>query len=82
MTLFERIFGTKKRDDSADKAKARLKVMLATERADCNIPYLEDLKREILEVVKKYTKTGDVNIKTEKQNDIDMLELEISLGKN
>jgi len=82
MTLFERIFGTKKRDNSANKAKARLKVMLATERADCNIPYLEDLKREILDVVKKYTKTGDVNIKTEKQNDIDMLELEISLGKN
>ena len=82
MTLFERIFGAKRKDDSADKAKARLKVMLATERADCNIPYLEDLKREILDVVKKYTKTGDVNIKTEKQNDIDMLELEISLGKN
>jgi len=81
MTLFERIFGSKKRD-SADKAKSRLKVMLATERADCKIPYLEDLKKEIIEVVKKYTKTADVNIKTEKQNDIDMLELEISLGKN
>jgi len=82
MTLFERIFGTKRKDDSANKAKARLKVMLATERADCNIPYLEDLKREILDIVKKYTNTGDVNIKTEKQNNIDMLELEISLGKN
>jgi cell division topological specificity factor len=81
MTLFDRIFGGKKRE-SADKAKARLKVMLATERADCKIPYLEDLKREILEVVKKYTNTADVNIKTEKQNDVDMLELEISLGKN
>ena len=82
MTLFERIFGTKRKDDSANKAKARLKVMLATERADCNIPYLEDLKREILDIVKKYTNTGEVNIKTEKQNNIDMLELEISLGKN
>jgi len=82
MTLFERIFGTKKRDNSANKAKARLKVMLATERADCNIPYLEDLKREILDIVKKYTNSGEVNIKTEKQNDIDMLELEISLGRN
>jgi len=81
MTLFERIFGTKKRD-TASKARSRLTVMLATERADCKIPYLEDLKREILEVVKKYTNTADVNIKTEKQDDIDMLELEISLGKN
>ncbi len=81
MTLFERMFGKKKA--SANNAKARLKVMLATERADCSIPYLEDLKREILAVVQKYTGTSsDVNIKTEKNNDIDMLELEISLGKN
>ncbi|HIP47084.1 MAG TPA: cell division topological specificity factor MinE [Campylobacterales bacterium] len=81
MTLFERIFGQKKA--SAGNAKARLKVMLATERADCHIPYLEDLKREILEVVKKYTgSTSDVNIKTEKNDDVDMLELEIALGKN
>jgi len=81
MTLFERFFGSKKKE-SADKAKARLKVMLATERADCKIPYLEDLKKEIIEVVKKYTKTANVNIKTERQDDVDMLELEISLGKN
>ncbi len=81
MTLFERMFGKKKA--SAGNAKARLKVMLATERADCNIPYLEDLKREILEVVKKYTGSApDVNIKTEKNDEVDMLELEISLGKN
>ncbi len=81
MTLFERMFGKKKQ--SAGNAKARLKVMLATERADCHIPYLEDLKREILEVVKKYTgSSSDVNIKTEKNDDIDMLELEITLGKN
>ena len=81
MTLFERMFGKKKA--SAGNAKARLKVMLATERADCHIPYLEDLKREILEVVKKYTgSSSDVNIKTEKNDEIDMLELEISLGKN
>ena len=82
MTLFERMFGKKKA--SAGNAKARLKVMLATERADCSIPYLEDLKREILAVVKKYTGTseGNVNIRTEKSDDIDMLELEITLGKN
>ncbi len=81
MTLFERMFGKKKA--SAGNAKARLKVMLATERADCHIPYLEDLKREILEVVQKYTgSSSDVNIKTEKNNEVDMLELEISLGKN
>jgi cell division topological specificity factor len=46
MTLFERIFG-KKKDDSANVAKDRLKLMLAHERADCAIPYLDDLKNDL-----------------------------------
>ena len=79
MTLFERIFG-KKKDDSANVAKDRLKLMLAHERADCAIPYLDDLKNDLLAVVKKYTKDGDVSIKTEQNQNVDMLEIEIQLG--
>jgi len=79
MTLFEKIFG-KKKDDSASVAKDRLTLMLAHERADCAVPYLNDLKNELLAVVKKYTKTGDVNIKTEQNQNVDMLEIEIQLG--
>jgi cell division topological specificity factor len=79
MTLFERIFG-KKKDESANIAKDRLTLMLAHERADCAVPYLDDLKNELLAVVKKYTKTGDVSIKTEQNQNVDMLEIEIQLG--
>ncbi len=79
MTLFERIFGKKER--SADKAKDRLKLMLAYERADCAVPYLEDLKKDLLVVIQKYTKVGDINIKTENNQNIDMLEVEIMLNK-
>ncbi len=79
MTLFERIFG-KKKENSANIAKDRLTLMLAHERADCAVPYLDDLKNELLAVVKKYTKTGDVNIKTEQNQNVDMLEIEIQLG--
>jgi cell division topological specificity factor len=79
MTLFERFFGSKK-DKSANVAKDRLKLMLAHERADCAVPYLNDLKNELLEVVKKYTKAGDVSIKTEQNQNVDMLEIEIQLG--
>jgi len=78
MTLFERIFG-KKKDDSANVAKDRLKLMLAHERADCAVPYIDDLKNDLLAVVKKYTKTGDVSIKTEQNQNVDMLEIEIQL---
>jgi len=79
MTLFERIFG-KKKDDSASVAKDRLKLMLAHERADCAVPYLDDLKNDLLAVIRKYTNVGDVNIKTEQNQNIDMLEIEIQLG--
>jgi len=77
MTLFERIFG--KKQTSADKAKDRLKLMLAYERADCALPYLDDLKRDLMKVIQKYTKVGDINIKTENNQNIDMLEVEILL---
>lgn len=79
MTLFERFFG-KKKENSANVAKDRLTFMLAHERADCAVPYLDDLKNELLTVIKKYTKTGDVNIKTEQNQNVDILEIEIQLG--
>ncbi|HHD83757.1 MAG TPA: cell division topological specificity factor MinE, partial [Campylobacteraceae bacterium] len=78
MTLFERIFGSK-RNDSASKAKDRLTIMLAHERADCAVPYLDDLKRDLLEVIKKYTQVRDIQIKTENNQNVDMLEIEIQL---
>ena len=79
MTLFERMFGIKK--NSATQAKDRLKLMLAHERADCSVPYMNDLKRDLIEVIKKYTNVTDVVIKSEKNQKIDMLEVEIQLGK-
>jgi len=80
MTLFERIFGQKE-PKSANQAKDRLKLMLAHERADCAVPYLDDLRRDLLEVIQKYTKVSDINIKTETNQNIDMLEVEIMLNK-
>jgi len=79
MTLFERFFGTKKDRSSASKARDRLTIMLAHERADCAVPYLDDLKMDLLEVIKKYTQVKDINIKTENNQNIDMLEIEIQL---
>ncbi len=77
MTLFERIFG--KREASANVARDRLKIMLAHERADCAVPYLDDLKKDLLKVIQKYTTVKDVTIKSEKNQDIDLLEVEIQL---
>lgn len=80
MSLFERIFGEKKQ--SANVAKDRLRLMLAHERATTQFAYLEDMKQEIIQVIKKYTSAESVSIKTEQNQNIDMLEVEITLGKH
>lgn len=79
MSLIEKLFG--KKQNSAQKAKDRLKVMLAHERADNSHPFIDDMRRDIIEVIKKYTSVKDVSIKTEQNQNIDLLEVEITLGK-
>ena len=78
-SLFERIFGTRK--SSANVAKDRLKIVLAHERMSSNYPFMNDLKEEILQVIKKYIKVKDINIKTEKNDSIEMLEVEVMLDE-
>lgn len=77
MSLIEMLFGGKKK--SASVAKDRLTLMLAHERADNSLPNMDELKRELMEVVKKYVKVKDIKVKTEQNQNIDILEFEISL---
>ena len=79
MSLIEIIFD--KKEQSAKVAKDRLTVMLATERGSNALPHMEDIKREILEVIKKYTKVKEISIKTDNNQNIDLLEVEIILDK-
>jgi cell division topological specificity factor len=77
MSLFD-IFKKKK---SGSVAKDRLMMMLAYERAHTQIDNLEDLKKDLIEVVKKYIHIKDINIKTNSNQDIETLEVEIILDK-
>ena len=78
MSLFSKM-GTKHK--SADKAKDRLSIMLAHERAQNSFPFMEEMRNDIIDVIKKYTKVEHVSIKTEQNQNIDILEVEITLGK-
>ncbi|MDD3324975.1 MAG: cell division topological specificity factor MinE [Sulfurospirillaceae bacterium] len=80
MSFFAKLFGIKK-SNSAKIAKNRLKVMLSHERVDCKLPYLDDLRNDIIQVIKKYTKVEDVRISTQNNKNVDLLEVEIILGK-
>ncbi|PAF44699.1 cell division topological specificity factor MinE [Helicobacter sp. 11S02596-1] len=77
MSLLTKWFGN---DGSAKIARDRLKIVLAHERS-VKLPYMEDMKREILEVVQKYTHASKIDIKADSNQNIDTLEVEIILGK-
>jgi len=79
MSLLEKLLG--KKESSATVARDRLMVTLAKERASNAFPYMEDMKRDIIEVIKKYTHVKDVSITTDKNHDIDVIEIDVSLGK-
>jgi len=79
MSLIDIFFG--KKQASAGVAKDRLTIMLATERGSNALPHMDEMKKEILEVIKKYTKVKDVKIKSENNQNIETLELEIVLDR-
>lgn len=77
MSLFSNIFS--KKETSASVARDRLKLVLAHERASNALPYMEEMKAEIMEVIKKYTKVKDIHISSQTNQNIDVLEMEIIL---
>lgn len=80
MSLIDMMLG--KKPASANIARDRLTVMLAVERSAHFFPQMEEMKQEILEVIKKYTKVKDIKIKSENKKNIEMLEVEIFLDKD
>lgn len=67
---------------SAKVAKERLQIVIAHERLDRNGPeYLPQLRRDIMEVIRKYVLVAEdqVTVQFEKGADFDVLELNIAL---
>lgn len=78
-----------KRGDSANVAKERLSVVIAherhkrdsSERGAKHAEYLPKLKKDVLDVIRKYVSIDedDVVVRLEKSEDRDVLELNINL---
>ena len=79
MSFLSKLFGQK--DTSASIAKDRLMVTLSRERASNAFPYMDDMKRDIIAVIKKYTNVKDVTISTDQNQDIDTIAIDVSLDK-
>ncbi|MBS9780677.1 MAG: cell division topological specificity factor MinE [Moraxellaceae bacterium] len=81
------LFGSNEnKSGSAEKAKERLRVIVASDHRALNgrltSERIEQMRREILQVVNKYVsglEMNDVNINHRKEDDIDLLEMSINL---
>lgn len=78
MSFLDRLFN---RQSSAQIAKNRLSIVLAHERST-NLPYLNEMRDEIVAVIKKYTHSDEsrINFKTDGNQNINCLEIEITLN--
>ena len=77
MSFLDKLLGRK---PSAATAKERLMITLAHERARNSFPFLDEMREEIIAVVKKYVPVRDVHIRAEKSHNIEKLEIDVSLG--
>ena len=80
MSLIEFLFG--KKQTSAQTARDRLQIIIAQERVKEQAhDYLPTLQKELLEVLSKYVHVSldDIRISQEKQDGVDVLELNITL---
>ena len=79
---FFKFFQSRGEDSSAKLAKDRLQVLIAHERSGRGGPdYLPMLRRDILDVIKKYVSVSDeaLSVQIDQQDGCDVLELEITL---
>ena len=80
MALFGLFFGKKK--TSAAAAKERLQILISHERQNRQgLDFLPDLRRDILDVVKKYVAIRDdhVSVRVDRTGDAAVLELNVTL---
>ena len=82
MSLIDILFG--KKTKTATVARDRLQIIIAQERAQgtsATPDYLPTLRKELLEVLSKYVNVSldDIRISQEKQDGLDVLELNITL---
>ncbi|MGI4856371.1 MAG: cell division topological specificity factor MinE [Janthinobacterium lividum] len=81
MSLLSFFLGEKKK--TAAVAKERLQLIIAHERAADRPPadYLPALQRELVEVIRKYVKIGndDIKVSVEQQGNLEVLEVKIEI---
>ncbi len=83
------LFGKRRKTNTASIAKERLQIIVAHERAknlddgkERDPVFMQDLQKDILEVVRRYlpVESRQINISMDRDGDCDVLELNIVLS--
>ncbi|MCK5855361.1 MAG: cell division topological specificity factor MinE [Sulfurovaceae bacterium] len=76
------IFDFFKKKQSASVAKDRLTIAIMSDRKNStNYPFMDEMKAEIIEVVKKYIGVKGIEIKKEFDGDFEALSIDVMLEK-
>lgn len=73
------MFSWLRKKKSAKSAKDRLTIAIMSDRENSSLPYMEEMKIEIMQVVQKYIGVKAVEIKKETNGDLEALSIEIEL---
>jgi len=76
------MFSFFKKKRSASVAKDRLTIAIMSDRDRTNsYPFMDEMKAEIIEVVKKYIGVKNIEIKKEIDGDLEALSIDVELDK-
>jgi cell division topological specificity factor len=68
-----------KKKKSASVAKDRLQIAIMSDRTGREFPFMEDLKHDIIEVIKKYKNVSNIEIRKVSDKDVDAISIEVEL---
>jgi cell division topological specificity factor len=70
-----------KKKKSASTAKDRLTIAIMSDRDNNAYPFMDQMKAEIIEVVKKYMGVKAIEIKKDIDGDVEALSIDVQLDK-
>ena len=73
------MFSWLKKNDSATIAKDRLTIAIMSDRNNETYPFMDELKEEIIQVVKKYIDVKAIKIKKESDGGLEALSIDVQL---
>ena len=80
MSWLNKILNNEKK--SANIAKDRLLIAIATDRTNNITPYMEQMRADIINVLKRYIDISDIKISKKEKSDLELLEIDVVIKKS